>query len=151
MKPVPPVRNTRMAASGRPINHLSRPILPLGSNVVGPRHHVDSEVGRLRSVLVHRPGDELKRLTPRNNADLLFDGIPWVSRAQEEHDVFTATMRTHDVEVVYLRDLLVEALDIPQPDGVSNARSNFVGAAVRVDAVGPTLYAPLREHLLGLP
>ena len=39
-------------------------------------HRVTSEVGRLRTVLLHRPGDELKRLTPRNNADLLFDGIP---------------------------------------------------------------------------
>ncbi|MBA2715570.1 MAG: arginine deiminase, partial [Propionibacteriales bacterium] len=45
---------------------------------------VDSEVGRLRTVLLHRPGAELKRLTPRNNDSLLFDGIPWVGRAQEE-------------------------------------------------------------------
>ena len=118
---------------------------------MGPRHHVDSEVGRLRTVLVHRPGDELKRLTPRNNADLLFDGIPWVSRAQEEHDVFTTTMRAHDVEVVYLRELLVEALDTEPRDGTGTARANLVDAAVRLDAVGPSLYAALRDHLLALP
>ena len=70
---------------------------------------VDSEVGRLRTVVLHRPGPELKRLTPRNSADLLFDAIPWVERAQEEHDVFAAALRDHDVEVLYLGDLLVEA------------------------------------------
>ncbi|MFL6238967.1 MAG: arginine deiminase [Actinomycetes bacterium] len=118
---------------------------------MGPRYHVDSEVGRLRSVLVHRPGDELKRLTPRNNADLLFDGIPWVARAQEEHDVFTATLRERGVEVVYLRDLLIEALDVPQGEHVANVRTNLVSSAVRHDAVGPSLYFALRDHLLALP
>ena len=53
-------------------------------------HGADSEVGRLRTVMLHRPGPELKRLTPRNNDKLLFDGIPWVSRAQDEHDAFAA-------------------------------------------------------------
>ena len=51
-------------------------------------HGADSEVGRLRTVMLHRPGPELKRLTPRNNDKLLFDGIPWVARAQDEHDAF---------------------------------------------------------------
>ncbi len=74
---------------------------------------VSSEVGLLRTVLLHRPGPELKRLTPRNNDKLLFDGIPWVSRAQDEHDAFAAALRSHDVEVLYLTDLLVEALDVP--------------------------------------
>ncbi|MGZ8770645.1 MAG: arginine deiminase, partial [Aeromicrobium sp.] len=48
----------------------------------------DSEVGRLRTVMLHRPGPELARLTPRNNDSLLFDGIPWLGRAQDEHDAF---------------------------------------------------------------
>ena len=43
--------------------------------------------------MLHRPGPELKRLTPRNNDKLLFDGIPWVSRAQEEHDAFAEALR----------------------------------------------------------
>ena len=64
--------------------------------------YVDSEVGRLRTVLLHRPGAELKRLTPRNNDQLLFDGIPWVDRAQEEHDGFAQALRDHGVEVLYL-------------------------------------------------
>src|SRR3954468_8246531 len=75
-------------------------------------HGVDSEVGRLRTVLLHRPGPELKRLTPRNSADLLFDGIPWVERAQDEHDAFAEALRSRGVEVLQLRDLLVEALAV---------------------------------------
>ena len=74
--------------------------------------YVDSEVGRLRTVLVHRPGRELKRLTPRNNDSLLFDGIPWVGRAQVEHDAFTEALRERGVEVLYLDELLTETLEI---------------------------------------
>jgi arginine deiminase len=72
---------------------------------------VDSEVGRLRAVLLHRPGPELQRLTPRNNDKLLFDGIPWVGRAQEEHDAFSQALRDHGTEVLYLVDLLTETLE----------------------------------------
>src|SRR3954469_18862868 len=71
---------------------------------------VRSEVGRLRTVMLHRPGPELKRLTPRNNDELLFDGLPWVDRAQEEHDAFAAVLRSRDVEVLYLSELLTETL-----------------------------------------
>ena len=73
----------------------------------------DSEVGRLRTVMLHRPGPELARLTPRNNDSLLFDGVPWVSRAQDEHDAFAQALRDRDVEVLYLVELLVEALADP--------------------------------------
>ncbi len=72
-----------------------------------------SEVGQLRSVMLHRPGPELARLTPRNNDSLLFDGIPWVGRAQDEHDAFAQALRDHDVEVVYLVELLTETLEDP--------------------------------------
>src|SRR3954470_15731 len=74
------------------------------------RHRVDSEVGQLRTVLLHRPGPELLRLTPRNNDKLLFDGIPWVTRAQEEHDAFADALRGRGGEVLYLTELLVETL-----------------------------------------
>ena len=74
-------------------------------------HGADSEVGRLRTVMLHRPGPELKRLTPRNNDKLLFDGIPWVHRAQEEHDAFAEALRSRDVEVLYLTELLTETLE----------------------------------------
>lgn len=72
--------------------------------------YVDNEVGRLRAVLLHRPGVELTRLTPRNSADLLFDAVPWVRRAQEEHDAFAATLGGHGVEVLLLTDLLRDVL-----------------------------------------
>ncbi|MCA1824026.1 MAG: arginine deiminase [Mycobacteriales bacterium] len=105
---------------------------------------VSNEVGRLRTVLVHRPGAELKRLTPRNSADLLFDAIPWVGRAQDEHDAFTQAMRDRGVEVLYLRDLLVETLENPA------ARTEVVAAAVPSYAVGPSLARDLASHLEGL-
>jgi arginine deiminase len=73
-------------------------------------HGADSEVGNLQTVMLHRPGNELKRLTPRNNDRLLFDGIPWVSRAQDEHDAFAEALRGRGVEVLYLTDLLTETL-----------------------------------------
>ena len=75
-----------------------------------PSAGADSEVGRLRTVLLHRPGPELRRLTPHNHDRLLFDGIPWVGQAQDEHDAFAATLRERGVEVLYLTDLLVETL-----------------------------------------
>ncbi|HEU0131104.1 MAG TPA: arginine deiminase [Mycobacteriales bacterium] len=109
-----------------------------------PRHHVTSEVGRLRTVLLHRPGNELKRLTPRNNADLLFDGIPWVGRAQEEHDAFAQALRDRDVEVLYVRDLLVETLDD------EDAREELIASALPPWEVGPTLTLALTDHLRGL-
>ena len=74
-------------------------------------YRVDSEVGRLRTVLLHRPGAEMKRLTPRNNDQLLFDGIPWVGRAQQEHDAFAQALRDHGVEVLYLTELLQDTLE----------------------------------------
>src|SRR5690348_4296657 len=70
----------------------------------------DSEVGTLQTVMLHRPGNELKRLTPRNNDRLLFDGIPWVARAQEEHDGFAQALCDRGVEVLYLTDLLAQTL-----------------------------------------
>src|ERR1044072_3978362 len=79
-------------------------------NSAATRPGVSTEGGRLRTVMLHRRGNELKRLTPRNNDKLLFDGIPWVSRAQDEHDAFAQALRDRDVEILYLIDLLVEAL-----------------------------------------
>jgi arginine deiminase len=71
---------------------------------------VHSEVGKLRKVMVHRPDLSLKRLTPTNHDDLLFDDVLCVERAQYEHDQFVARMRERGVEVFLLSDLLAEAL-----------------------------------------
>ena len=71
---------------------------------------VHSEVGKLRKVIVHRPDLSLKRLTPSNHDDLLFDDVLWVERAQWEHDQFVKAMRDRGTEVFYHVDLLGEAL-----------------------------------------
>ena len=108
------------------------------------RPRVDSEVGRLRSVLLHRPGPELNRLTPRNNDQLLFDAVPWVHRAQDEHDAFAGVLRERGVEVLLLADLLAEALE----DG--GARAAGIRAAVDELRLGTELADALQVHLSGV-
>ncbi len=76
--------------------------------------HVDSEVGTLRKVIVHRPGLEHLRLTPSNAEELLFDDVIWVKRAKEEHDAFCEVMRDRGVEVFYAEELLTDVLGIPE-------------------------------------
>ena len=71
---------------------------------------VFSEIGRLKSVILHRPGEELNNLTPDSLEELLFDDIPYLKIAQEEHDFFAKTLRDNGVEVVYLEDLMAESL-----------------------------------------
>ncbi|MBA3800864.1 MAG: arginine deiminase, partial [Geodermatophilaceae bacterium] len=109
-----------------------------------PPPYADSEVGRLRTVLLHRPGLELSRLTPRNNDELLFDGIPWVGRAQDEHDAFAAQLVGHGVEVLYLADLLTDVMALPA------ARSAAVAAAIDDPRLGVTLAQVLAMYLQDL-
>jgi arginine deiminase len=107
-------------------------------------HGVASEVGPLATVMLHRPGNELLRLTPRNNDELLFDGVPWVAKAQAEHDAFADTLRGRGVEVLYVHELLEEAL------AVDAARQEVIDAALPPQAIGPSLQERLRERLSGL-
>ena len=74
--------------------------------------HVTSEIGKLKKVLLHRPGKELLNLTPDTLQRLLFDDIPFLPDAQKEHDGFAKALRDNGVEVVYLEDLMAEVLDI---------------------------------------
>jgi arginine deiminase len=103
-----------------------------------------SEVGRLRTVLLHRPGPELRRLTPRNNDELLFDGVPWVDRAQEEHDAFAAALTARGVEVLHLDRLLTEVLAFPA------ARAELIAAAVDDPRLGASLQRSASAHLADL-
>jgi arginine deiminase len=105
------------------------------------QHGVDSEVGRLRTVMLHRPGPELQRLTPRNNDKLLFDGIPWVSRAQDEHDAFAQALRDRDVEVLYLTELLTDTLE------TEAAREHAIAGAMSSLHLGDTLRTYLDSAL----
>lgn len=100
--------------------------------------HVTSETGRLRTVVLHRPGRELARLTPRNADALLFDGIPWLERAQAEHDYFAGALESHGVEVLYLRDLFVTAL------GYGDGRQEAIAAALEEPRLGDSLRSTLR-------
>ena len=75
--------------------------------------HNTSEIGRLKRVLLHRPGGELENPMPEYLERLLFDDIPFLKEAQHEHDAFADCLRGQGVEVVYLTDLVVESLTAP--------------------------------------
>ena len=70
-----------------------------------------SEIAPLKKVLMHRPGDEFLNLTPNTLERLLFDDIPYLKLAQQEHDAFANALRAEGIEVVYLVDLAAEALE----------------------------------------
>ena len=103
---------------------------------------VHSEVGKLRKVIVHRPDLSLKRLTPSNHDDLLFDDVLWVERAQWEHDQFVAAMRARGVEVFYLLNLLSEALAASD-----EGRRKMIELVASEYTVGWSLVDEVREFL----
>ncbi|HET6964558.1 MAG TPA: arginine deiminase family protein [Acidimicrobiales bacterium] len=105
---------------------------------------VESEVGPLRQVVVHRPGSELSRLTRQNARRLLFAGVPDLERARDEHDAFTASLTDQGVRVHYFARLLAETLDIPE------ARAFVLDRACVPATLGPALVAPVRSFLDGL-
>ncbi len=100
--------------------------------------HVDSEVGQLRQVIVHRPGLELSRLSPRNIEELLFDDVMWAKKAKEEHDAFVESLRERGVRVHYYGDLLAETVELPQ------ARSFVLDRVCTTDQLGPVLVGAVR-------
>jgi arginine deiminase len=106
--------------------------------------HVDSEVGRLRRAILHRPDLELKRLTPSNKDDLLFDDVMWVERAKQEHDGFAQTLRDLSVEVIYFDTLLRETVEVPQ------ARDFLLDGIFDERVYGPIAVDPLRTALASL-
>jgi arginine deiminase len=106
---------------------------------------VHSEVGKLRKVLVHRPELSLKRLTPSNHDELLFDDVLWVERAQVEHDQFVACMRERGIEVFYLLDLLNETLKTSQ-----DARRMIIEQVATEFTVGWSLVDEIRSFLWSL-
>lgn len=79
-----------------------------------PGIHNFSEIGKLNKVLLHRPGQELEALTPATIERLLFDDIPYLKVAQEEHDIFAQTLRDNGVEVVYYVEEAAKAMANPE-------------------------------------
>jgi arginine deiminase len=108
------------------------------------RFNVRSEVGQLRQVIIHRPGLELSRLTPRNVGELLFDDVMWAKRAKEEHDAFAEALRDKGVRVHYFGQLLAETLEIP--DG----RAFVLDRICTPELLGPNLVDPVRRLLADL-
>jgi arginine deiminase len=84
------------------------------STVSAPVLGVNSEVGTLKTVIVHRPDLAHERLSPSNSHELLFDDVIWVRRARQEHDAFVDLMRERGVEVLLFHDLFAETLDQPE-------------------------------------
>ena len=107
---------------------------------------VKSEVGKLRRVLLHRPGQELENLMPQYLSRQLFEDIPYLVHAREEHDQFAQTLRESGVEVVYLLDLVAQAVAEPV------VRERFVSdfmAEIGLSVRG--MEDEVRAYLLSLP
>ena len=109
------------------------------------KHYVGSEIGTLRSVLLHRPHLSLKRLTPGNCQDLLFDDVLSVERAGEEHDQFADTLRQQGIEVLLLSDLLTRTLDVPA------AKHWLLETQISDYRLGPRFAADIRSWLDQMP
>jgi arginine deiminase len=105
--------------------------------------HVDSEVGRLRQVLLHRPGPELQRLTPANRDELGFDDVLWARRARQEHDAFADALHDRGVQVHYVHELLAETL------ADEKARRFVLERSVHERRFGPALTDRLADQLSG--
>lgn len=105
--------------------------------------NVTSEIGKLKRVMIHKPGKEIENLSPEYLERLLFDDIPYLKVAEEEHDIFAKILLENDVEVLYLKDLAVEVLqDI-------ELRKNFMEEIfVESKITSETVKAKLEEYLL---
>jgi arginine deiminase len=102
---------------------------------------VYSETGKLRQVIVCRPGLAHRRLTPANCQELLFDDVFWVKQAQKDHDIFAGLMRDEGVEVLDVNDLLAETLDIPE------GRAWVLGHRLTPDQIGVGMISELRAWM----
>lgn len=109
------------------------------------KFYIASEIAQLKKVILHRPDLSLKRLTPSNCHEFLFDDVLWVKKAREEHDVFADCLRERGVEVFMLETLFAETLAIP------DARRFVVERQVNEYQYGKMLTAELRDYLINLP
>ncbi|MGN6254899.1 MAG: arginine deiminase [Solirubrobacterales bacterium] len=118
---------------------------PAGAGAVpSPRLYVSSEVGVLRRVMLHRPDLELRRLTPANKDELLFDDVLWVKRARQEHDAFADALAERGVEVLYLHELLAQTL------AIGPAREEILAETLRTAGLGRRLGAAVGTWLAEL-
>lgn len=107
--------------------------------------NITSEIGRLKKVLVHEPGKELENLVPNSLQELLFDDIPWLPLAKKEHQAFVKTFRDNGVEVVYLVDLVSEALNTDL-----SVKKEFIDEFIKESGIyGDRLSKIVENYLLG--
>ena len=107
--------------------------------------NVYSEIGKLKTVLLHEPGEELHNLTPKHLDDLLFDDIPWLPLAKKEHQKFAQTFIDAGIKVVYLVDLVVEALDTDE-----GLKDQFIKQFIKEASINSvTLSEIVYEYLKG--
>lgn len=106
--------------------------------------NVTNEIGTLRKVMLHRPGNELENLTPNLLSRLLFDDIPFLKVARQEHDAFANVLRENGVEVVYIEDLLAQTLDTSEELKISFIKQ-FIKEA---DVFSPALARALEDYFL---
>ena len=105
--------------------------------------HVTSEIGKLKTVMLKRPGQEVENLTPEYLERLLFDDIPYLPKIQEEHDYFAKTLQDQGIEVLYLENLVAESLTNPE------IKKEFVGRMLKEsNATSPQTFENLQEYLL---
>jgi arginine deiminase len=104
-----------------------------------------SEVGKLRTVMVHRPDLAHERLSPTNARELLFDDVIWVRRARQEHDAFVDLMRQRGVQVLLVHELLAETLQDRE------AREWLLSRRIRPEDVTLMFAEPIREWLTEMP
>lgn len=107
--------------------------------------HVTSEIGKLKTVMLHRPGREIENITPDSMYRLLFDDIPYLPIAQEEHDYFAQTLRDQGIEVLYFEKLAAEAL------ANQDVKEEFVDRMVAESGYAAGLiHDVLKEYLLAM-
>jgi len=105
----------------------------------------DSEIGCLRTALMHRPGRELRRITPRTKSLLGLDGLPWVAKAQQEHDVLADALTRMGTEVIYFAGLLQDVLEY------ADARDEAIASVLANSELGAELAPAVSKHLEALP
>lgn len=107
--------------------------------------NVYSEIGKLKTVMVHRPGDELINLMPDYLERLLFDDIPYLADAQKEHDGFTKQLRDLGINPVYIEDLATEAID------AAGVKEQYINDWIQESGVSSERVADaLKDYLMGM-
>ena len=108
--------------------------------------NVKSEIKPLKKVLLHRPGKELLNLTPNTLEELLFDDIPFLKVAQEEHDAFAQALRDNGVEVFYLEDLMAEVLEANPELREQFLKQWIEEAGIRTDRYQKIIFDYMQEN-----